>query len=69
MVECIPSPACKDRLGENIGDGRVDLWGDKVKRVQVLDDNFDNDESESDDDDDDVVSRKFPFLIFSPGVL
>ena len=31
MVECVPSPACRDRLGERIGEGRVDLWGDTVK--------------------------------------
>ena len=31
MVLCIPSPACKERVGEKIGSGRVDLWGDSVK--------------------------------------
>ena len=31
MVLCLPSPACKDRVGERIGRGRVDLWGDRVK--------------------------------------
>ena len=31
MVVCVPSPACRDRLGERIGEGRVDLWGDTVK--------------------------------------
>ena len=39
------------------------------KRVQVLGDDFDNDESESDDEDDDDVSSKFLSLIFSPGVV
>ena len=38
------------------------------KRVQVLHDNFDNDESDDDEDDDDV-SSKFLSLIFSPGVM
>ena len=27
MVLCIPSPACKERVGEKIGSGRVDLLG------------------------------------------
>ena len=31
MVLCILSPACKERVGEKIGSGRVDLWGDSVR--------------------------------------
>ena len=31
MVLCVPSPACMIRVGEKIGNGRVDLWGDTVK--------------------------------------
>ena len=31
MVLCLPSPACRDRVGEKIGSGRVDQWGDVVK--------------------------------------
>ena len=30
MVLCLPSLACMDRIGEKIGDGRVDQFGDVV---------------------------------------
>ena len=30
MVLCLPSPACMDRVGERVGDSRVDLFGDNV---------------------------------------
>ena len=32
MVMCLPSPACRDRVGERIGSSRVDQWGDSLKR-------------------------------------
>ena len=38
------------------------------KRVQVLHDDFDNDESD-DEEDDDNVSSQFQSLIFSPSVI
>ena len=31
MVLALPSPACRDRVGQRIGGGRVDVWGDVVK--------------------------------------
>ena len=31
MVLALPSPACMDRVGQRIGGGRVDRWGDVVK--------------------------------------
>ena len=31
MVLALPSPACKDRVGEILGDKRVDRWGDEVR--------------------------------------
>ena len=31
MVLALPSPACMDRVGQKIGGGRVDKWGDVVK--------------------------------------
>ena len=31
MVLALPSPACMDRVGQKIGAGRVDTWGDVVK--------------------------------------
>ena len=30
MVLCIPSPACRDMVGERVGNGKVDLFGDSV---------------------------------------
>jgi hypothetical protein len=30
MALCLPSPACKDRVGERIGGAKVDLCGDRV---------------------------------------
>ena len=33
MVLGLPSPACRDRVGERLGDKRVDLWGDEVRCV------------------------------------
>ena len=30
MVLCIPSPACRDMVGERVGKGKVDLFGDAV---------------------------------------
>ena len=35
MVLCLPSPACSRRLGESIGGGRVDEWGDVVRCVTL----------------------------------
>ena len=32
MVLSLPSPACRDRVGERIGSSRVDQWGDSLKR-------------------------------------
>ena len=31
MVLALPSPACRDRVGEVLGDRRVDRWGDEVR--------------------------------------
>ena len=31
MVLCVPSPVCRNRVGERIGESKVDLWGDTVK--------------------------------------
>lgn len=36
MVLALPSPACKDRVGQKIGGGRVDLYGDAVKCETTL---------------------------------
>ena len=30
MVLCLPSPACRDRVGERVGGSKVDMFGDKV---------------------------------------
>ena len=30
MILCLPSPACKDMVGEKVGGGKVDLFGDVV---------------------------------------
>ena len=30
MVLCLPSPACKDRVGEKIGSRRVNLFADAI---------------------------------------
>ena len=30
MVLCLPSPACRDLVGERVGTGKVDLFGDSV---------------------------------------
>ena len=30
MLLCIPSPACRDMVGEPVGTGKVDLFGDTV---------------------------------------
>ena len=35
MVLALPSPACKDRVGEVLGDRRVDIWGDEVRNVTL----------------------------------
>ena len=35
MALALPSPACRDRLGEVLGDRRVDLWGDEVRCVTL----------------------------------
>ena len=31
MVLCLPSPACRDRVGERIGGRRVDMFGDALR--------------------------------------
>ena len=35
MALALPSPACRDSLGEVLGDRRVDLWGDEVRCVTL----------------------------------
>ena len=35
MVLCLPSPASSCREGERVGGGRVDIWGDQVRRENL----------------------------------
>ena len=35
MHLCLPSPACRDRVGEKIGRAKVDLYGDKIMSAQL----------------------------------
>ena len=40
MVMCLPSPACKDRVGEKIGNSKVDMFGDALKREKLAGDGW-----------------------------
>ena len=33
---CVPSPACRDLVGQSIGNSTVDIWGDRVQSVKGL---------------------------------
>ena len=35
MVLCLPSPSCVSREGERVGEGRMDLFGDQIKRQNL----------------------------------
>ena len=37
---CVPSPACRELLGQQIGGQVVDLWGDKVQSINLPGDHF-----------------------------
>ena len=37
---CVPSPACRDLIGQPIGRGFVDIWGDKVQSATLPGDHF-----------------------------
>ena len=37
---CLPSPACRDRVGESIGRARVDQYGDQVMAAQLAGDTW-----------------------------
>ena len=40
MVLCLPSPALKDRVGERIGNRRVDEFVDELRRVALAGDGW-----------------------------
>ena len=37
---CLPSPACRDRVGEKVGKAVVDLYGDKVMATTLQGDTW-----------------------------
>ena len=37
---CLPSPACRDRVGEKVGKAEVDLYGDKVMATTLQGDTW-----------------------------
>ena len=40
LVLCLPSPACKDRVGEKVGDSRLDAFGDALARQKLCGDGW-----------------------------
>ena len=37
---CVPSPACRELVGQQIGGQVVDIWGDKVQSINLPGDHF-----------------------------